>query len=70
MIFSSLRMHFGVRMILIVVTVGLMANWIVQSGFLLLPVLAAVFLCIQIYALLRVLERPQRDLIRFFQAIE
>ena len=70
MVFNSLRMQFGVRMILIVVTAGLMAFWIAQSGFSLQPVLAAGFLCIQIYALLRVLERPQRDLIRFFEAIE
>ena len=70
MVFSSLRMQFGIRMILIVATAGCTAFWGLQSGFSPLPVLAAVFLLLQIYALLRVLERPQRDMIRFFQAVE
>jgi len=57
-------------MLLILMTMGYLVYLISVNG---ISILLLVFVClllIQIHALLYVLERPQRDMARFFQAIE
>ncbi len=70
MVYSRLRLHYGIRMLFILMTAGYLVYDIPQTGISGLTLFVGALLIFQIYQLLHVLERPQRDLIRFFQSIE
>ncbi|MGD1046866.1 MAG: ATP-binding protein [Bacteroidota bacterium] len=57
-------------MLFILMTMGYLMYLVSVSGISILFLMIVCLLFIQIYALLHVLERPQRDMARFFQAIE
>jgi two-component system, NtrC family, nitrogen regulation sensor histidine kinase NtrY len=70
MVFKRLRFQVVIRLLLMLITMGFSCWWIPRSGLGAAPVLIAGLLLIQIAALLRIIEKPRKDLIRFFQAIE
>jgi two-component system, NtrC family, nitrogen regulation sensor histidine kinase NtrY len=70
MVYSRLRVHYIIRMLLIVATSGYIVYLQPFTNISAYHIILFVLLVIQIYALLHVLERPQRDLERFFEAIE
>lgn len=70
MVYKGLRVRYSIRMVVLLATAGGTVYWITQTGSAVLPVLAIPLLLLQIYSLLHLLERPQRDILRFFEAIE
>jgi two-component system, NtrC family, nitrogen regulation sensor histidine kinase NtrY len=70
MVYNRLRIHYVIRMLLIVATTGYFMYLHPFSGFSVYHVILIVLIVFQIVALLHILERPQRDLVRFFEAIE
>lgn len=70
MVYSRLRLQYVLRMLFILMTAGYLVWLIPVNGISVLSLVCACLLVIQIHALLHVLERPQRDMARFFQAIE
>jgi two-component system, NtrC family, nitrogen regulation sensor histidine kinase NtrY len=70
MVYNRLRLQFFIRMLFILLTAATLMYLAPLNGISILSVLLFCMLCIQVYALLHVLERPQRDMERFFQAIE
>ena len=70
MVFKHLRFQVVIRIILMLITAGFFVWCISRIGFSVAPVFVAGLLLVQIVALLRIIERPRKDLIRFFQAIE
>jgi nitrogen fixation/metabolism regulation signal transduction histidine kinase len=70
MVYKGLRIQYSIRIVVLLATAGGTVYWITQAGSAVLPVLAIALLLLQIYSLLHLLERPQRDILRFFEAIE
>ncbi len=70
MVYNRLRLHYAIRMLLILITVGYLVYLIPLSGISILTVLILCLLIFQIFQLLHIIERPQRDMVRFFQSIE
>jgi len=70
MVFKRLRFQVVIRIFLMLITAGFFVWWIPRTGLSAVPVFVAGLLLVQIVALLRIIERPRKDLIRFFQAIE
>ena len=69
MVFKGYRVRFFLRMLLILITSGLLVWFYMKSGLHITPVFISVVLIGQISSLLRFVEKPQRDLNRFFEAI-
>jgi len=65
-----MRPQFWIRMVLILATMGGLTFWLVQPWSVAPAILAALALVFQTALLLHHVERPQRDMLRFFQAIE
>jgi two-component system, NtrC family, nitrogen regulation sensor histidine kinase NtrY len=70
MVYSRLRVQYFIRMLFILLTAGYVTYFFQSDGISVLFLVFVSVLFIQIQALLHVLERPQRDMVRFFQAIE
>lgn len=66
---NRFRVQFWVRIVLILITTAAMVYWLPKTDLLASPVLLALILLYQLASLLRVMEKPQRDLVQFFDAI-
>ncbi|MBN2426638.1 MAG: PAS domain-containing protein [Calditrichaceae bacterium] len=69
MIYNRFRLYYWIRIICIIITSGLLVYLLPLTDLLALPVLIGVVLVYQIFTLLRHVEKPQRDINRFFDAI-
>lgn len=67
--YSRYRLIFWVRMLFILMTAGLIALWIPRTTLLAVPIICIAILLYQVTALLKYMEKPQRDVQRFFDAI-
>jgi nitrogen fixation/metabolism regulation signal transduction histidine kinase len=70
MVYSRLRVQVVIRLFPMLITAGFLVWWIPRTHLRAVPVLVAGLLVVQIVALIRIVEKPRRDLIRFFNAIE
>jgi signal transduction histidine kinase len=68
--FNRYRLHFWVRLVLLLATAGFMAIVVRDSRLTALPVFLVLLAVAQAAALLRVIEKPQRDVNRFLEAIQ
>ncbi len=67
--YNRFRVQYWTRMILILLTTGIIAIWIQKTSLNIMPIFLAGILIIQIVTLLHRMEKPQRDMKRFFDAI-
>ncbi len=70
MVYNRIRRQYVIRVTLILLTTGFLTYSILQAYPLILALGLIVLLFLQAYGLLHVFEQPQRDLARFFDAIE
>jgi two-component system nitrogen regulation sensor histidine kinase NtrY len=70
MVYNRLRLQYTIRMLLILLTTSFLSYLILQSSFSIFVFFSIFLLLFQVYVLLYTLEQPQRDLNRFFEAIE
>jgi nitrogen fixation/metabolism regulation signal transduction histidine kinase len=70
MVYNHLRLQYTIRMLLILLTTGYFSYSTLQLSLSIFVFLSFVLLLFQVYGLLHTLEQPQRDLTRFFEAIE
>ena len=69
MAFNHFRFRLTIRLILIFITAGIVGWGIVRTGLHITPVFISFFLIWQIVSFIKFVEKPQRDLNRFFDAI-
>ena len=67
--FNRYRIQYWFRMLLILVTTGFLVYWTPRTALVASPVFLGLVLLYQLFSLLRVVEKPQRDTQRFFDAI-
>ncbi|HEX9934709.1 MAG TPA: hypothetical protein VGB38_05880, partial [bacterium] len=69
MVFNRYRLHFWIRLVLLLATAGLFTVLVRNASLKALLVLLGLLAAIQAANLLRVMEKPQRDVNRFFEAV-
>jgi len=69
MIYKQIRFHYWTRMSLILITFGIFVLCISKTDLDITPLFLVIILILQIAALLHQMEKPQRDMNRFFDAI-
>ena len=69
MAFNHFRFRLTIRLILIFITAGIVGWGVVKTGLHITPVFISFFLIWQIVSFIKFVEKPQRDLNRFFDAI-
>jgi nitrogen fixation/metabolism regulation signal transduction histidine kinase len=70
MVYNRLRIQILIRLLAILIFAGFLVWWVPRTSLRAAPVFAVGLLAAQIFALFRAIEKPQRELVRFFQAIE
>jgi two-component system, NtrC family, nitrogen regulation sensor histidine kinase NtrY len=68
--FNRLRVQVVIRILVMLVTVAFFVRWTPRTGLLAARLSGAGALLVQIVALLRLIEKPRKELTRFFEAIE
>lgn len=70
MAFNRFRIVIMIRVILLIVSIVLLAFTIIKKQYIMLDVLLGFLIIYQIYALIYYTEKTNREIVRFFQAIE